>query len=194
MSSFKNCDDCERPSNNQYFNCPPRMADGRHFTDYRPRCTQQFQDKVDNKLLSSYEHRMFLMQNASEFMKRNALNAYMFNRCGPCVEPYDQGTMVPEFEKQVCNERVCSFGVSNAYGLGLGRQFYTDNREDEFKQRFLEEKEKEQAYFKNNSQCCGTVQDSLQYYPIDGVVDTQYSRMSVPSGGMPLSGGDSLKI
>ena len=26
------------PSNNKYFDCPPRMSDGRNFTDYRPSC------------------------------------------------------------------------------------------------------------------------------------------------------------
>ena len=29
---------CYRTSNNKFFNAPPRMADGRHFTDYRPSC------------------------------------------------------------------------------------------------------------------------------------------------------------
>jgi hypothetical protein len=169
------------------------MDDGRHFTDYRPKCTQQYQDKISNKMLSSYEYRMFLIQNAEELMKKNASTAYMGNRCGPCVEPYDQGTMMPELEQQVCNERVCSFGVSNPYGLGLGRQFYTEERDQSFKKRFLEEKEKEQAFFKENAQCCGRVSDDLQYYPIDGIVKNEYERLSVPGGGMPMSGGDLLK-
>ena len=29
---------CYKASNNKYFNCPPRMDDGRHFTDYRSSC------------------------------------------------------------------------------------------------------------------------------------------------------------
>lgn len=185
----KTCDDCTRPSNNRFFNCPPRMDDGRHFTDYRPRCTQQYQDKVSGKVMSSYEHRMFLTSHADEMIKENAVQAYVNNRCGPCVEPYFHGTMLQEVEKQVCNERTCSFGVNDAYGLGLGRQFYTEERDDVFKKRFLEEKQKEQEYFKNSSQCCGTVKDDMQYYPIDGVIP-DFGRTAMPSGGTPLTGGD----
>ena len=29
---------CYKTSNNKYSDCPPRMADGRHFTDFRPNC------------------------------------------------------------------------------------------------------------------------------------------------------------
>lgn len=191
MAEFKQCQDCERPSNNQYFNCPPRMADGRHFTDYRPRCTQQFQDKISNSLMSSYDYRMFLQNNASDLILRNASSAYTQNRCGPCVEPYEQGTMLPEFEKQTCNARTCSFGVSDPYGLGLGRNF--GEEDDEAKQAFLTAKQKETLYFKQNAQCCGTVQDEMQYYPIDGVVASGYARPAMPGGGVPMTGGDLLK-
>lgn len=193
MATLKTCDDCERPSNNKSFNCPPRMADGRHFTDYRPRCAQQFQDKISNKLMSSYDQRMYLITNADDIIKLNAQNAYMTNRCGPCVEPYDQGTMVPEFEKQVCNERTCSFGVTDPYGLGLGRKFYNDDVEEKAKKRFIEEKEKETQYFKQNAQCCGTVKDDLQYYPIDGKIHDEYPRSTIPSGATPMTGGDLLR-
>lgn len=190
MAEIKTCEECERPSNNKFFNCPPRMADGRHFTDYRPRCTQQFQDKVSNKLMSSYESRMYLQANAEDLIKVNARTAYMTNRCGPCVEPYDQGTMVPEQELQQCNSRTCSFGVNDPYGLGLGRKFYTEDVDQTFRKRFLEEKEKETQYFKQTSQCCGTVTDDLEYYPIDGNVPAEFPRPAMPSGGRPMTGGD----
>lgn len=192
MATLKKCEECERPSNNQYFNCPPRMSDGRHFTDYRPRCTQQYQDKVGNRLMSSYEQRMYLTTNAEEIIKSNARGAYLMNRCGPCVEPYDQGTMVPEFEKQTCNSRTCSFGVNDAFGLGLGRNFFTEEQDQSIRKRFLEEKEKETAFFKQTSQCCGTTKDDLQYYPIDGLVDKEYGRFAVPGGASPMTGGDRL--
>ena len=32
MNSKNNC---HKTTNNKYFQCPPRMSDGRHFTDYR---------------------------------------------------------------------------------------------------------------------------------------------------------------
>jgi hypothetical protein len=192
MAALKNCEECTRPSNNQYFNCPPRMSDGRHFTDYRPRCAQQYQDKISNKLMSSYEHRMYLVQNADAIMKQNAAESYNTNKCGPCVEPYDQGTMMPEFEKQECNERTCSFGVSDSYGLGLGRQFYTQARDDSFKQKFLAEKQKETDFFKQSAQCCGTINDDIQYFPLDGMIEKEYPRPTVPGGGKPFSGGDRI--
>lgn len=188
---LKTCEDCERPSNNKFFNCPPRMDDGRHFTDYRPRCTQQYQDKVKNNIMSSYDYRMFLTRNADSFIKHNALNAYMQNRCGPCMEPYNVGTMLPEIEKQTCNERTCSFAVNDPYGIGLGRKFFTQDMENAFEQRFLDEKQKEQTYFKQGSQCCGTIKDEMQYYPIDGTAPLM-ERNAVPSGGTPLTGGDLL--
>lgn len=170
------------------------MDDGRHFTDYRPRCTQQYQDKIaDDTPFNSYEYRMYLINNAEDIIKKNATSAYIRNRCGPCVEPYEQGTMLPEMERQVCNERTCSFVVNDPYGIGLGRQFYTNESDDVFKQRFMEEKAKEQEYFKQNVQCCGTVSDDLQYYPIDGVVP-EINRVALPSGGVPLSGGDQINI
>lgn len=189
---LKTCEDCKRPSNNKSFNCPERMADGRLFTDYRPRCAQQYLDKINNQLQSSYDHRMFLIQNADDIMKKNALDSYMRAQCGPCVEPYDQGTMAPEIEKQVCNERTCSFGVNDPYGIGLGRQYYTPDIELEFKKKFLEEKQKEQDYFKSTAECCGTVTDNLQYFPLDGMVKNEYARPAMPGGGAPMTGSDLL--
>lgn len=181
----KNCTGCPKNtsgSDNFGFNCPARMADGRHFTDYRPRCTQDYIDKVGNKLMSSYEQRMYFTQNAENIMKENAVQAYMMNRCGPCVEPYDIATMLPEFEKQICNARTCSFAANDVYGLGLGRSYYDDNQEMIFKKKFLEEKTKEQQFFKQNGNCCGAV--DAAYYPITGVVSKgDYGRASVPSGG-----------
>lgn len=192
-ASLKTCEDCQRPSDNKSFNCPERMADGRLFTDYRPRCAQQYLDKINNKLTSSYDYRLYMITNAEEIMKQNAISSYMRAQCGPCVEPYEQGTMVPEVEKQVCNERTCSFSVNDPYGVGLGRQYYNPSVEQEFKKKFLEEKQKEQDYFKNKGQCCGTLQDDLQYFPFDGLVSKEFARPAVPGGGVPMSGSDLVK-
>lgn len=189
-ASYKQCTDCERPSNNKYYECAPIMADGRLFTNYTPRCAQQYLDKVNNRVMSSWEHRQHLITNAEQIIRQNAVESYMKARCGPCVEPYDQGTMVPEVEKQVCNERTCTFNVNDPYGLGLGRQYNNPNVEMEFKQKFLEEKQKEQDFFKSNTQCCGTVADNLQYFPVDGAVKTSHERVAMPGGGEPMTGAD----
>lgn len=172
------CQECERPSNNQYFNCPPRMADGRHFTDYRPRCAQQFPRTPKDGGASAYDQRMHLMRNAEDLILQNAAMAYLQNRCGPCVEPYDEGTMLPEHEKQTCNARTCSFAISNPYGLGLGRNFGGDDAAA--RAAFLAEKAKETTFFQQSAPCCGTLQDDLLYYPLEGL-----GRSSVP-GGAPL--------
>ena len=187
---FKDCEECSRVSNNKFFNCPPLMADGRHFTDYRPRCYGQYMVKDNNNIPSSFDHRMYLTRNASEIMAKNALDAYQNNVCGPCMEPFDVGTMLPEHEKQKCNTRTCSVKVTDQEGLGLGRE---NVFADKGRQEFLRQKEMETEYFKSNANCCSTLEDDLNYYPIDGVVKSTYDRYSVPSGGIPLSGGDLRK-
>ncbi len=179
------CQECSRPTtNNKYANCPPRMADGRNFTDYRPRCFQQY--VVENKLMNSFDQRNYLTQHAEELMKRNAAMAYQQNRCGPCEEPFDIGTMLPERVQQVCDANTCSFNVTDPYGLGLGRQYIMSEEDQAFKAKFLAEKEKEQQYFQSRT----VVPHNLdpQFYPIDGVVSTSYDRFAVPSQGTPLSG------
>ena len=40
------------PSNNKYFDCPPRMHDGRNFTDYRPSCDVNNQYVVNGNVLN----------------------------------------------------------------------------------------------------------------------------------------------
>ena len=42
---------CYKTSNNKYFKCPPRMDDGRHFTDYRPNCHVNNLVRANNKIL-----------------------------------------------------------------------------------------------------------------------------------------------
>ena len=55
---------CYKTSNNKYANAPPRMDDGRHFTDYRPNCFLNNRLQVDNNVPNSYEMRLFLTRNA----------------------------------------------------------------------------------------------------------------------------------
>ena len=59
---------CFKTSNNKYSQCPARMADGRHFTDYRP--TDFINDliRADNNISNSLNYRVFLQQNANELM------------------------------------------------------------------------------------------------------------------------------
>ena len=184
------CQSCTRPAQQSssdvdvFSQCPPRMSDGRHFTDYRPKCFQQY--LVNNKLMSSFEQRLYLTRNAEYLMKKNAADAYQLNRCGPCVEPYDEGTMLPEQVTQVCNSKVCSFNPTNPYGLGLGREFILSEHDKEFRAKFLAEKEKEQAYFKADVEKVNPRAIDPEYFPIGGMLTTEYDRFAVPSGAMPF--------
>ena len=192
MAEFKDCDGCTRASNNKYFNCPPRMSDGRHFTDYRPRCEGQYLAKIENNIPSSFDYRMYLTRNATDIMKKQALDAYISNRCGPCEEPFNVGTMLPEKTTQSCNTRTCKFVNNDDTGIGVGRQYFDPTEEAKFRQEFIGAKEQEMQYFKYNNNCCATAQDDMNYYPIDGLVQSEYERYSIPSGGIPMSGGDSM--
>ena len=49
---------CYRTTNNKFFTAPPRMADGRHFTDYRPTFDLNNKIQEDNNIDTSYNYRM----------------------------------------------------------------------------------------------------------------------------------------
>lgn len=192
-AEFKSSIGCNRETDNSHFNCPIK-GDNRLFTDWRPRCAMQYQNVINNQLPSSLDERMFLTNNASEIMKQNAQKAYMKSSCGNCVdEPnWNQGTVLPEFDTQICNKRTCSFNVTEPYGLGRGRQYFTDDSDREMHKKFINEKEKENNFFKRNAEICATNEDNLRYYPLDGIVKSEYNRYSVPGGSKLMSGGDLL--
>ena len=148
------CSTCKKePSqtHDKYSGCAPIMSDGRLFTNWTPRCTQAYHDIQQKTLMSSYESRQELITKATQYMKQNAADAYLAARCGPCYEnpDWNSGTMLPELNMQVCNERTCSFSPNNPSGLGLGRQYWNPAMDSQYRQRFLAEKEKEQAFFKS---------------------------------------------
>lgn len=188
--SYNSYEDTIRPSNNKYLDCPPRMDDGRHFTDYRPKCVAENSLTMkQDSVMNSYDHRLFLINHADEIIKTNAVKAYLHNRCGPCVEPYYEGTMLPEITMQSCDERVCRFDTNDPYGVGIGRQYYSSESEDIFRKRFLEEKEKEQAFFAECKSCTNNMasyDNESKYYPVNGGHPEDF-RVSVPGGGVPFA-------
>jgi len=183
----KECAECSRPSNNKFFNCAPRMADGRNFTDYRPRCMQAEQPGAPTQA-NSYEYRQFLIKNADSLMKSNRQEAYKANMCGPCTTPYNQGTMLPEQSIMTCNESTCSSKVVQPNGLGVGRSYGADVNSQK---AFLAAKESEQKMLGNLENCCAKPSDDMNYYPFDyNTTGVANSRASVPGGGYPLSATD----
>lgn len=179
----KECTQCDRPSNNKFTNCAPMMADGRNFTDYRPRCVTNF--PLDNMPGSSYEYRQYLIKNASEIIKQNKQTAYKENMCGPCVSPYNQGTMLPEQSIMKCNGSTCSVTLNNPNGIGLGRQYGETNNAE-----FIAVKEAEQKMIENMENCCATRADDMNFYPVDYDTSVHDYRASMPSGGHAMAPND----
>lgn len=84
---------CNKTSDNKYFDCPAIMNDGRAFTDYRPSSTVDDMIRLGNNVRSNYEYRQFLINNASAIMNIN--NKYLDNKLGchghnPQMMPFDQ--------------------------------------------------------------------------------------------------------
>lgn len=180
MNQVKDCVMCDGTHDNRMTSCPPRMDDGRHFTDYRPRCVSNF--IANDDALNSFEYRQYLINNADKIMKNNSVAAYKTNSCGPCVEPYDIGTMLPEQTIQVCNKSTCKFVLNDQDGLGLGRDIVYSEESKRIQNNFNKNKENEQLYFKKSQNCCMNQSETQSLFPYDGFVMEKYVRSAVPSG------------
>lgn len=127
------CTKCKRPINNNVqkpsnhfpkgYDCLLKMQDGRSFTDYRPRCTIQYQMKNED-MPTSYSSRQFLINNANNIMKANMNVAEKMNGCSTCFNYNEVGTMLPEKNMVKCNKNTCDF-KNNVMpsGLGTGRVY-----------------------------------------------------------------------
>jgi hypothetical protein len=105
------------------------MADGRAFTDYRPRCAANAEliaalNKVGQNG-SSYESRMYLQKNAETWMETERRRAVeRLSPCAPCQRPADTaGTMLPERYVVRCDGAVCTREEVNPAGVGDGRAY-----------------------------------------------------------------------
>lgn len=174
---------CSSASDNKYFKCPPRMDDGRHFTDYRPSCDLDNYIRVNNGIMNSNDYRMFLTRNANKLMELNRKYACDKNCCGPCKVPYNQGTMLSEQTVQTCNFQSCNTDFVDQYGLGQGRKY--DNISGNCKTWPA-------VPIQNNVNCCADTTSQFNYYNhIDSKAQgLGQRRLTVPSGGMSLKGGD----
>ena len=175
---------CYKSSNNKHFKCPPRMDDGRHFTDYRPNCHVNNLVRNNNQILNSHQYRMFLTHNANKLINLNRTYAVQKNGCGPCVSPYNQGTMLPEQNVQSCNSNSCNAVINDETGLGIGRKY--DNDSTECKSW------PEQLPVNQPFNCCADNNSLFNYYnDIDRKSQGELIvRNAVPGGGTLMSGGD----
>ena len=175
---------CYKTSDNKFHGCPPRMDDGRHFTDYRPTCHVNDCLKVDNTISNSYQYRMFLQENGETLMDKNREIACSKNCCAPSpatgVENFSDGTMLSEKYKTVCDKHTCKILLNDVNGIGTGRNYYTNNAGCDSLPK---------AWPKNQTtNSCASPLDNFSY--IGDNVEVEMARVAVPGGGDVLSGGD----
>ena len=173
-----------KTTNNKYFNCPPRMDDARHFTDYRPNCHVNNLLRTNNSIMNSHEYRMFLTHNANKLMDLNRIYTTEKNSCGPCTEPYSVGTMLPEKNVIRCNNQKCELTENDKNGIGTGRKY------DEFSGTCAGWPKNIPV---NQPYGCSADNNSLFNYYND--MDTKAQgelvlRNAIPGGGNIMTGGD----
>jgi hypothetical protein len=124
--NYINMNNCDKISNNKYFNCPARMDDGRTFTDYRPSCFLENELQFSNKIPNSYEYRQFLINNSVTIMNMNREYNDKLNGCK------SQNVPVPNF-KQNCdiNTNSVNCKLTDNTGIGIYYNATIDNKDDD---------------------------------------------------------------
>lgn len=106
--------DCNRTTNNKYFDSPARMNDGRTFTDYRASSSVDDMIRYSNNVMSNYEYRQFLINNADEIMNVN--REYTQSKVG--TQRCD-AVPVPFHTTCDINSNFSKCSVTNSNGIGL---------------------------------------------------------------------------
>jgi len=187
-----------RASDNRAWNCPPRMQDGRLFTDYRPRVDANLQFAAP--MSGSFEYRQFLIQNGQHIIDANRSAASAIASCGPCKQPVYRGTMVPEVDRFVCDKVSCArTGVQDGRGgagIGTGREYGLTAEARAQENAFMAALQQQQAQLSapGAGNCCGCASASQgdfgAAYPGAVAAPPGPARWAVPGGGTPMSGGD----
>ena len=108
---------CYKTSNNKYFDCPARMDDARHFTDYSSNCRVNNILRINNNLTNNFEYKKFLTDNAVKLMDLNRVYACQKNCCGTCS--IEGSTEVPFHSEITCDDRTCNITEVNPEGIGV---------------------------------------------------------------------------
>lgn len=169
---------CSKTSNNKHFNCPPRMDDGRHFTDYRPHCHMASTIQHENNIHNSFQSRLFLTQNATKLIELNRKEACGKNCCGPCQSPYQISTTMPENSAMVMGGPV-PCGEKTAMEAAVPSNVNAP----------LQCESWDRGVIDVSANCCTPPQEAVNYYPAS-MQHVLLKRKTVPGGGMPLNGGD----
>lgn len=107
-------DICYRTSNNKYSKLPPRMADGRHFTDYRPNCLVNGMLIKNNSINTNRQYQKFLVNNAQKLMELNWTYACQKN----CSGDYKDEVNIPSKYEIKCDKNNCEKKIKNPLGVG----------------------------------------------------------------------------
>ena len=173
---------CTKTSNNKYFNCPPRMDDARHFTNYAPNCDVENRVFLNNDIFNSHQKRMHLVHNATKYMDLNRKQACDKNCCGPCQEPYETGTMLPEQSVMSCDGKTCNVKRSVPTGLGLGRNYNN--------QQLHCQDWPDSLPVNTQMNNCAPASANFNYLPDSKAQGEDLGRLTVPAGAVAYNGGD----
>lgn len=90
---------------NFYTGCPPKMADGRHMTDYRPHTHMEEQIKYANGIVRDDEARLFLQGNAEKLINGEWDYLKENRSCwkNECVHVYPTRMFPPWFQEEITN-------------------------------------------------------------------------------------------
>jgi len=88
-------------SNNYFNDCPPHMADGRHFTDYKTATSRNEYIKYINDVVRDDDYRMLLQCNATKFQDKEWDHYSKKNKCweSTCIHNYPT-RVLPQFFPQ----------------------------------------------------------------------------------------------
>jgi len=107
---------CNRVTDNKFFQCPARMADGRGITDYRPNCLMNNKLIVGQQINNSLDYKQYLVNNATVIMNKQRKDACDINCCTSCGED----TAVPLKAEIECKDGNCDIKQLDMNGVGTG--------------------------------------------------------------------------
>ena len=167
------------------------------FTDYRPRIDVQLENQR-TPMSSSYDYRQFLQSHAEKIVQQQRDGVFRRTYCGPCMQPYDIGTMLPEADFVVCDKVSCTTRPGFPGGIGTGRIYGTSPEQRVARDAFLTAQTRMQNELQSagNANCCAP--PANPYLERSGTTDrysqekgqNQNTRWAVPGGGRPSSLGD----
>ena len=106
---------CYKTSDNKHSSSPPRMNDGRHFTDYRSNNLINHLLIKNNKVHNNHDYKTFLIENSDKLRELNWNYACQKNCHKECQDSID----IPHQSEFICNQKVCHHRDINKNGVGV---------------------------------------------------------------------------